>query len=427
MNLFNLRRQSPSLDELAIEPQSLPMNNAVSRACLMPSVERPAQVFVRGQGSWMWDSDSRAYLDFTQGGAANCLGHSPAVLTRAIAEQAQSLINPGSGFFNRGMLDLAERLCHSTGSDQVHFLNSGAEANEGAIKLARKWGQLHRGGAHRIITATGSCHGRSFGAMSASGSGTFDNRFEPQLPGFINVPFNDLPALHAAVDAQTVAIMLEPVQSEAGVIPATEHYLKGVERLCRELGILLILDEVHTGMGRCGTLLAEQNYGIRADVITLGKGLGGGVPLAALLARGKACCLEADELGGTHHGNALMTAAGSAVLETLVEKGFLQQVRDAGQHLREGLGRLASRYAQGELRGQGLMWGLTLSDDSADEVVKAALYEGLLITAPQPDCLRFTPALCVSKGNIDEMLLRLARAFSRVRTAQLQCRRAVLA
>ena len=426
MNLFNLRRQSPSLDELAIEPQSLPMNNAVSRACLMPSVERPAQVFVRGQGSWMWDSDSRAYLDFTQGGAANCLGHSPAVLTRAIAEQAQSLINPGSGFFNRGMLDLAERLCHSTGSDQVHFLNTGAEANEGAIKLARKWGQLHRGGAHRIITATGSCHGRSFGAMSASGSGTFDNRFEPQLPGFINVPFNDLPALHAAVDAQTVAIMLEPVQSEAGVIPATEHYLKGVERLCRELGILLILDEVHTGMGRCGTLLAEQNYGIRADVITLGKGLGGGVPLAALLARGKACCLEADELGGTHHGNALMTAAGSAVLETLVEKGFLQQVRDAGQHLREGLGRLASRYAQGELRGQGLMWGLTLSDESADEVVKAALYEGLLITAPQPDCLRFTPALCVSKGNIDEMLLRLARAFSRVRTAQLQCRRAVL-
>ncbi|MBM1183789.1 aspartate aminotransferase family protein [Pseudomonas lundensis] len=426
MNLFNLRRQSPSLDELAIEPQSLPMNNAVSRACLMPSVERPAQVFVRGQGSWMWDSDSRAYLDFTQGGAANCLGHSPAVLTRAIAEQAQSLINPGSGFFNRGMLDLAERLCHSTGSDQVHFLNTGAEANEGAIKLARKWGQLHRGGAHRIITATGSCHGRSFGAMSASGSGTFDNRFEPQLPGFINVPFNDLPALHAAVDAQTVAIMLEPVQSEAGVIPATEHYLKGVERLCRELGILLILDEVHTGMGRCGTLLAEQNYGIRADVITLGKSLGGGVPLAALLARGKACCLEADELGGTHHGNALMTAAGSAVLETLVEKGFLQQVRDAGQHLREGLGRLANRYAQGELRGQGLMWGLTLSDDSADEVVKAALYEGLLITAPQPDCLRFTPALCVSKGNIDEMLLRLARAFSRVRTAQLQCRRAVL-
>ena len=425
MNLFNLRRSHSSLDQLTAESVPSHTSNPSARHCLMPSVERPAQEFVRGQGSWMWDSDSRAYLDFTQGGAVNSLGHSPAVLVKAMADQAQSLMNPGAGFFNRPMLTLAERLCHSTGSDQVHFLNTGAEANEGAIKLARKWGQLHRGGAHRIITASRSCHGRSFGAMSASGSTTFDNRFEPQLPGFINVPFNDLPALHAAVDAQTVAIMLEPVQSDAGVIPATEHYLKGVERLCRELGILLILDEVQTGMGRCGTLLAEQHYGVRADIITLGKGLGGGVPLAALLARGKACCLAPGELGGTHHGNALMTAAGVAVLDTLLEKDFLPHVRDAGHYLREGLGRLANSYAQGELRGQGLFWGLTLSDDSAAEVVKAALYEGLLISAPQPDCLRFTPALCVSKGNIDEMLLRLARAFARVRTAQLHCRRGV--
>ena len=423
MNLFNLRR--PRSSHHLLEAESVPSvhDSRQSRACLMPSVERAAQVFVRGQGSWLWDSESRAYLDFYQGGAVNSLGHSPAVLIKAMADQAQALINPGSAFYNPGMLGLAERLCESTGSDQVHFLNTGAEANEGAIKLARKWGQLHRGGAHRVITATQSCHGRSFGAMSASGCGTFDNRFEPQLPGFINVPFNDLPALHAAVDAQTVAIMLEPVQSDAGVIPATGHYLKGVERLSRELGILLILDEVQTGMGRCGTLLAEQNYGVRADIVTLGKGLGGGVPLAALLARGKACCLEPGELGGTHHGNALMTAAGGAVLETLLEKGFLQQVRDTGHYLREGLARLASRYAQGELRGQGMFWGLTLSDDSAQAVVKAALYEGLLISAPQPDCLRFTPALCVSKGNIDEMLLRLARAFARVRTAQLQCRR----
>ena len=160
---------------------------------------------------------------------------------------------------------------------------------------------------------------------------------------------------------------------------------------------MLILDEVQTGIGRCGALLAEQNYGVRADIITLGKGLGAGVPLAALLARGQACCLEPGELGGTHHGNALMTAAGVAVLDTVLEKGFLQHVRDAGQHLREGLGRLANSYAQGELRGQGLFWGLTLSDDSAADVVKAALYEGLLISAPQPNCLRFTPALSSNK------------------------------
>ena len=242
-----------------------------------------------------------------------------------------------------------------TSSDQAYLLNSGSEACEAAIKLARKWGQLHRGGASRIIVAKQGCHGRSLATISASDSCNLHNRFAPLLPGFDLVPFNDLPALHAAVDAQTVAIMLEPIQSDAGVIPATEHYLKGVERLCRELGILLILDEVQTGIGRCGTLLAEQSYGVRADIVVLGKGLGGGVPLAALLARGKACCFEAGELGGTHHGNALMTAAGLVVLDSVHDRSFLEQVNDNGQHLREGLARLAHRYDHGELRGQGLL------------------------------------------------------------------------
>lgn len=425
MNLFNLRRNPPSLDDLAVGV-SLPSNSDnPSSECLMPSVERPKQLFVRGQGSWLWDSDDRAYLDFSQGGGANSLGHSPSVLVNAIAAQAQSLINPGFGLHNRGMLNLAERLCSSTGSDQAYLLNSGSEACEAAIKLARKWGQRHRGGASRIIVANNGCHGRSLGTISASDSSNLTNRFEPLLPGFSHVPFNNLPALHAAVDAQTVAIMLEPIQSEAGVIPATEHYLKGVERLCRELGILLILDEVQTGLGRCGTLLAEQSYGVRADIVVLGKGLGGGVPLAALLARGTACCFEVGEVTGTHHGNALMTAVGLAVLDSVDDKGFLDHVGETGQHLSEGLQRLSHRYGHGELRGQGLFWGLTLSDESADAVVKAALYEGLLLNAPQPDCLRFTPALTVSKANIDEMLQRLTRAFSRVRTAQLQCRKGI--
>lgn len=425
MNLFSLRRNPPSLDDLAVGTFLPSKGDNFSSECLMPSVERPKQIFVRGQGSWLWDSDDRAYLDFSQGGGANSLGHSPSVLVNAIAAQAQSLINPGFGLHNRGMLNLAERLCSSTGSDQAYLLNSGSEACEAAIKLARKWGQRHRGGASRIIVANNGCHGRSLGTISASDSSNLTNRFEPLLPGFSHVPFNDLPALHAAVDAQTVAIMLEPIQSEAGVILATEHYLKGVERLCRELGILLIFDEVQTGIGRCGTLLAEQSYGVRADIVVLGKGLGGGVPLAALLARGKACCFDVGEVTGTHHGNALMTAAGLAVLDSMQDKGFLDHVGETGQHLSEGLQRLSHRYGHGELRGKGLFWGLTLSDESADAVVKAALYEGLLLNAPQPDCLRFTPALTVSKTNIDEMLLRLARAFSRVRTAQLQCRKGI--
>lgn len=425
MNLFSLRRHAPSLDDLVANSSFEPSDSHLCSEYLMPGVERPKQVFVRGQGSWLWDSDDRAYLDFSQGGGANSLGHSPKALVSAITAQAHALINPGFALHNRGMLNLAERLCASTGSDQAYLLNTGSEACEAAIKLARKWGQQHRSGASRIIVASNGCHGRSLATISASDSSALVNRFEPQLPGFSHVPFNDLPALHAAVDERTVAIMLEPIQSEAGVIPATAHYLKGVERLCRELGILLIFDEVQTGMGRCGTLLAEQSYGVRADIVVLGKGLGGGVPLAALLARGKACCFDTGEMTGTHHGNALMTAAGLVVLASVQDKGFLEHVRESAQHLREGLQRLAHRYGHGELRGEGLLWGLTLSDESADAVVKAALYEGLLLNAPQPDCLRFTPALTVSKANIDEMLLRLARAFSRVRTAQLQCRKGI--
>jgi acetylornithine/N-succinyldiaminopimelate aminotransferase len=425
MNLFSLRRSAPSLDDLVLSTGSPVQSDHPCSEFLMPSVERPTQVFVRGQGSWLWDTDNRAYLDFCQGGGANSLGHSPSVVVNAITAQAQSLINPGFGLHNRGMLNLAQTLCASTGSDQAYLLNTGSEACEAAIKLARKWGQRHRGGASRIIVANNGCHGRSLATMSASDSASLINRFEPQLPGFSHVPFNDLPALHAAVDERTVAIMLEPLQSEAGVIPATAHYLKGVERLCRELGILLILDEVQTGIGRCGTLLAEQSYGVRADIVVLGKGLGGGVPVAALLARGKACCFDPGELTGTHHGNALMTAAAIAVLESVQDKHLLKHVADTGLHMGEGLRRLAHRYGHGELRGQGLLWGLTLSDDSADAVVKAALHEGLLLNAPQPDCLRFTPALTVSEANIDEMLLRLTRAFSRVRTAQLQCRKGI--
>ncbi|QQE83745.1 aspartate aminotransferase family protein [Pseudomonas putida] len=426
MNLFNLRRSAPAA---AVEPKRVPVivpdASALSRERLMPSAERAPQVFVRGQGSWLWDNEGHAYLDFTQGGAVNSLGHSPSVVVKALGNQAQALINPGAGFHSRGLLALANRLCQSTGSDQVYLLNSGAEACEGAIKLARKWGQLHRNGAYHIITASQGCHGRSLGALSASDPLPC-NRCEPGLPGFSKVPFNDLAALHAEVDSRTVAIMLEPVQGEAGVIPATREYLTGVERLCRELGILLILDEVQTGIGRCGALLAEETYGVRADIITLGKGLGAGVPLAALLARGTACCAAPGELEGSHHGNALMCAAGLAVLDTVLEPGFFEHVQDSGRHLRDGLSRLAGRYGQGEVRGQGLLWALQLQEHLAKDLVQAALHEGLLLNAPQADVVRFTPALTVSKGNIDEMLLRLARAFARLH-AQQHARREVSA
>ncbi|WP_263144446.1 aminotransferase class III-fold pyridoxal phosphate-dependent enzyme [Pseudomonas sp. RIT-PI-AD] len=389
------------------------MRDPLANRRLMHTLERPSQLFVRGQGSWLWDVEGRAYLDFSQGWAVNSLGHSPSVLVDALKHQAEYLIDPGPAFYNRCVLDLAARLCQATGSQQVHFLNSGAEANQAAIRLARKWGRLHRGGAWRIVTARRSDHEHLPTA--------FDAQVPPSPPmpvatGMDSVPYNDLEALRAAIGPETVAVMLEPVQGDAGVIPATLEYLQGAARACRERGVLFILDEMQTGIGRCGALLAEDLYGVRADILSLGKGLGGGVPLAALLARGNACCLEPGEQGGAHHGgNALMSAAGLAVLDTVLEPGFLDHVREVSEHLREGLARIARREGHGPLRGHGLLLGLPLIRLSAAAVVRTALEEGLLIDAPQAGCLRFTPALTISHGNIDEMLKRLARAFARCR------------
>lgn len=420
MNLFSLRLRRTAMVDSGDSTPPLASPSSEPSAChLMPVQDKAAPLYVRGQGSWLWDADGRVYLDFHQGGAANSLGHSPTVLARAMAAQAEMLINPGAGLYHPGQLELARRLCQATDFDQAYFANSGSEACESAIKLARKWGALHRNGAFGIITASHGCHGRSFGAMSASGQADQERPLAPAMPGFSQVPFNDLDALCAAVDSRTVAIMLEPVQGEAGVIPATREYLLGVARLCRELGILLILDEVQTGMGRTGALLCEQRYGVHADMVILGKGLGGGVPLSALLARGSACCAEPGELAGSHHGNPMMTAAGLAVLGAVQEPGFLREVRENGEHMKLGLQRLAGRYRHGEVRGHGLLQGLHLADRSAAELVEAARIEGLLLSAAQPDVLRFTPALTVSRANIDEMLQRLSRAFARVKTRQV--------
>ncbi|MFF7706251.1 aminotransferase class III-fold pyridoxal phosphate-dependent enzyme [Pseudomonas sp. NPDC007930] len=398
MSLFSLRRLAPHEPELDL---------AAARGCRLHQGWRPEQVFVRGQGSWLWDDSGRAYLDFAQGAGVNSLGHSPALLVEALQAQAAALINPGAHYEHHGQLALLQQLCAATGSARGYLAGSGSEACEAAVLLARQWGAQHRRGAYRIISAQGGCHGHGLGARSS----TARLAYGPGLEGFAQVPFNDLEALHAAVCADTVAIMLEPVQGEAGVIPASEAYLQGVAELCRSLGILLILDEVGTGLGRCGTLLAEQRYGVRADILTLGKGLGGGVGVAAVLARERASGLHLAEYRGSHHGNPLACAAGSAVLQAVLRPAFLAQVADHGRHLREGLARLALRYGLQAPRGLGLLWALPVA--GAAEVAAAALEEGLLLDAPQPDVLRFTPALTASRGNIDDMLARLGRALAR--------------
>lgn len=381
---------------------------------LMTITSRPATVFVRGEGSWLFDAQGRRYLDFVQGWAVNCLGHSPEPLVRALCEQAATLINCSPAFYNAPMLRLAEALKAASGLDRSFFANSGAEANEGAIKLARKWGALHRGGAYEIVTFDHGFHGRTLATMSASGKAAWKGLFEPKVPGFPKVPLGDLCAVEAAIGPNTAAVMLEPIQGEAGVIPAGDGFLRELRALTEAKGVLLILDEIQTGVGRTGRLFHYQHLGFRPDILTLGKGLGGGVPLAALLAREAVCCFEPGDQGGTFNGNPLMTAAGLAVLETVTAPGFLERVVATGAYLTEGLEALSARHGFGRVRGRGLLLALDLCRPVGPALVEAALGKGLLINAPRPECLRFMPALTVSREEVDAMLAILDQASGEV-------------
>jgi acetylornithine/N-succinyldiaminopimelate aminotransferase len=380
---------------------------------LMDITQRPETVFVRGQGSWLFDSNGKKYLDFVQGWAVNCLGHSPEPLVSAITAQAGQLINCSPAYFNQPMLDLAAALTADAGLEQVFFANSGAEANEGAIKLARKWGQLHRDGAYEIITTEHAFHGRTLATMAASGKEGWDKLYPPNLPGFPKVPFGDLDAMAAAVTENTVAIMVEPIQGEAGVVNTVDDYMLGLRALTEKHGILLILDEIQTGMGRTGKMFACQHTGITPDIMTLGKGIGGGVPLAALLAKETVCCFAHGDQGGTFNGNPLMMAAGLAVWRELSKPGFLDAAIAAGAYLSQGLQTLSAKHGLGAVRGRGLLLALDLRAPTGGTIAAAALEAGLLLNAPRPDSLRFMPALNVSHGEIDHMLEILDTAIAK--------------
>lgn len=384
-------------------------------SAVMPVTSRPDVVFARGEGSWLGDRKGRRYLDFVQGWAVNSLGHSPQIVVDAIKHQAEQLLNPGPGFYNTPMLRLARDLTQRSVFDEVFFTNSGAEANEGAIKLARKWGELNRQGAYGFVTMENGFHGRTLATMSATGKPQWDHLFEPKVPGFTKVPYNDLDAVSKAIDDNTVAVMLELVQGEGGVVPAEKAFVQGLRALTREKNCLLIVDEVQTGIGRTGTLFAYEQYGIEPDIMTLGKGLGGGVPLAALLTKKTFSCFDYGDQGGTFNGNPLMCAAGLAVVETVAKPGFLQRVCGRGDYLREQLQQLAHEHGLGEVRGAGLLLAMQTADVEAAAIVSAAFNQGLLINAPRPTTLRFMPALNVTQAEIDEMIVRLAGAITQVK------------
>lgn len=383
---------------------------------LMSVTARPADVFVRGEGAWLWDQAGRRYLDWLQGWAVNALGHCPEVITQALQVQSTQLLTPSPALYNLPSLALAERLCVLSGFDQVFFGSTGAEANEGAIKLARKWGRTAGRAAFEIITFDNAFHGRNLATMAASGKAGWDALFPPNMPGFAKATLNDLDSVHRVLSDRTVAIMLEPVQGEAGVRPATQAFMQALRQLCDERGLLLIFDEVQTGCGRLGELFGFQHYGVKPDILTLGKGLGGGVPMSAVLAQQHCSVFEHGDQGGTYAGNPLMCAVSLAVLQELSQPAFLSQVRERGLQLQEGLLDLAQRYGLAEVRGAGLLWALELGRDNAAEVVRACREQGLLVNAARPHCLRFMPRLNSTQQEIQTGLRILDAVMSQQRS-----------
>ncbi|WP_315711989.1 MULTISPECIES: acetylornithine transaminase [unclassified Bradyrhizobium] len=385
---------------------------------LMEITARPHTVFVQGKGSWLWDDYGKRYLDFIQGWAVNSLGHAPPELASALASQAARLITPSPAYFNDTSLQFAKALVDRSCFDQVFFTNSGAEANEGAIKLARKYGALRKNGAYEIITFEGGFHGRTLATMSASGKKAFEPLFEPKVPGFPKARLNDIASVEALISDKTVAIMLEPIQGEAGVWPATDSFLQQLRALTTRHGLLLIVDEIQTGMGRTGKLFGYEHADVLPDIMTLGKGIGGGVPLAALLATEAASCFEHGDQGGTFNGNPLMCAAGLAVLDVIEKPEFLKAVTDNGIYLESELQRISARHGLGEVRGRGLLLALDVIRPIAPAIVAHAFELGLLLNAPRPDALRFMPALNVTRDDIAAMIDTLDGILTKVGAAR---------
>jgi acetylornithine/N-succinyldiaminopimelate aminotransferase len=362
----------------------------------------------------VWDDAGKEYLDFVAGLAVCNLGHAHPAVAQAAAEQLTRLVHVSNLYYTTPMVELAELLVRLSFADRVFFANSGAEVNEGAIKLCRRYSNDKFGpGRHRIISTLNSFHGRTMGALSATGQEKFHQGFEPLLEGFKFVPFNELAALAAAVDESVCAVLLEPIQGEGGVCLPDADYLKGVRRLCDEKKLLLVLDEIQTGLGRTGKLLAHEHFGLKPDVMTLAKGLANGLPMGALLATE---AVAAAFIPGTHAstfgGGPVIAAAAKAALGLLSDEKFLAEVRAKGDYVHQGLSRLQAKFPViKEVRGLGLMWGLELAQEGG-AIVPACLERGLLINCTQGNVIRLLPPLVVEPAELDRGLAILEEAFA---------------
>ena len=384
---------------------------------LMDTYNRYPIMLVKGEGTRVWDSEGNAYLDFVAGIAVNSLGHCHPALVEAIKKQAETLIHCSNLYWNEKQIELAKMISENSFGGKVFFANSGAEANEGAIKLARKYASLKYGGKrYKIITAKNSFHGRTFGALTATGQEKYHKGFGPLLAGFKYVPLNDIEALYEAVDDEVCAIMLEVIQGEGGIHEATPEYVKAVRKICDENDLLFILDEVQTGIGRTGKLFGYEHYGVVPDIMTLAKGLGGGFPIGAIVAKEDKAVFKPGDHASTFGGNPLACAAGIAVLNEVTKDGFLEGVDKKGKYFREGLETLQKKHkVVKEIRGKGLMVGCEVDLEDASEIVLKALEKGLLINSVSHNVLRFVPPLIVTEEEIDEALQILDDVLSEIR------------
>lgn len=397
----------------------VPMSLAEREAAfLCATYRRPPLTLVRGAGCLVHTDDGRTLLDLVGGIAVNVLGHCHPEVVEAASAQLRSLVHTSNLYYTEPQVALAEQLVRSAFPGRVFLCNSGAEANEAAIKVARKWGRLHRGGAHTVVTLEGAFHGRTLATLAATGNAHYSEPFRPMPEGFRQVPRDDLAAVERALrdpERPAVAVLAEPIQGESGIHPLADEYLLGLRELCDRHDALLILDEIQTGMGRTGTMWAHQRLGLTPDVMTAAKGLGGGLPLGAMLVSPRADCLEPGDHGSTFGGNPVACAAGLATFTVIARDRLAARAASAGDQLAEGIVGLRSQgYPIGEVRGRGLLIGVALTQALAQQVGAAALEEGLLINPIGDQTIRLAPPLVISDEEIEQALLLLRRSFQRV-------------
>jgi len=381
----------------------------------MKTVERLPITLVRGQGARVWDEDGREYLDFVAGWAVNSLGHCPPSVVEAVGEQAHTLIQTSNQFYTIPQIQLAEILVQHSCLNKVFFCNSGAEANEGAVKLARRYGKRYLDGAYEVITTMSSFHGRTLAMVAATGQPKHQQPYVPLPAGFVNVEYNSIEVIKEATSNKTCAIMLEPLQGEGGVNLVSDNYLTAVRDWCDQNGILLILDEIQTGVGRTGTLFAYEQYSIEPDIMTLAKGLASGMPIGAILAKDRASVFTPGEHGSTFGGNPVACAAGYATLKFIIENDVAGNAKRVGEYFMTGLEKLRQKFQFiTEVRGRGLLIAIEFSRDIANSVVKACLDRGLLVNRVKPSALRFMPPLIIGNGEIDKALGILNEALSSI-------------